>query len=535
MRRVPAWVIAAVLAAAYLLLDPPSADLAAQEYRTGLFRHHGFALWDNAWYAGHHLPGYSLVFPPVAAVLGPKLTGALAAVASAWCFERLARDRLAEGARAAALWFAAATPVSLITGRLTFALGVAVGLAALLAASRARARGRAGVAAAGALAVLTGLTSPVAGAFLALAAIAWWIPGGNGAGGAARRSRPTAAAAALTAGALIPVAALSVAFPEGGSFPFASSSFWPALAATLVVLAVLPREPRAVRAGTALYALALVASFALDTPMGGNAARLGALLAGPLAAGVLWPRRPRALLALALPLIYWQWVAPVDDWHRAAGDRSTDLVFHHGLIGFLERDARDNGPLRVEIPFTDNHWESRFVAPHAGLARGWERQLDRARNGLFYDGAPLTATRYERWLRDNAVRFVALPHAPLDPSAAAEAQLIRGGLPYLRPVWRDGNYRVFAVTRAPPLASGAQVTALSADSVTLRAARPGRVVVRVRFTPYWALVRGAGCVARSAGGWTEIRLAEPGAIRLQTRFAPGRVRARSPRCTPGVA
>ena len=64
----PAWVLAAVLAAAYLIVQPPSADLAAQLYRTELFEREGFAIWDNAWYAGHHLPGYSVLFPPLAIV-----------------------------------------------------------------------------------------------------------------------------------------------------------------------------------------------------------------------------------------------------------------------------------------------------------------------------------------------------------------------------------------------------------------------------------------------------------------------------------
>jgi len=514
VRRVPAWAVAAALALAYLLLDPPSADLAAQEYRTQLFGDHGFALWDNAWYAGHHLPGYSVVFPPVAALLGPKLTAALAAIAAAWCFERLARDHLGAGARAAALWFAAATATSLVTGRLTFALGVAVGLAAVLSASR----GRTPLAAA--LAILTSLTSPVAGAFVALGAGAWWL--------GAPRER---AAGQCHGGALAPVALMTLLFPSGGSFPFVASSFWPALAATLLVLLVLPREHRVLRAGVALYALALVASFAFATPMGGNAARLGALLAGPVVAGVLWPRSPRLLLALALPLVYWQWVAPIDDWRRAAGDRSTDLAFHQGLIGFLREETRARGPVRIEIPFSDNHWEARFVAPHAGLARGWERQLDREHNALFYDGDALTPARYGRWLRDNAVRFVALPAAPLDYSAAAEAQLIRDGLPYLRPVWSDASYRVFAVERPAPLASGARVTRLGTDSVELAAPRPGRVVVRVRFTPYWELVRGSGCVGETSDGWTEVRLAAAGPARLQTRFSLGRIRARSPRCT----
>src|SRR2546430_9922885 len=52
--------VAAILAALYLIIDPPSADLAAQTYRSDFFGREGFALWDNAWYAGHHMPGYSI-------------------------------------------------------------------------------------------------------------------------------------------------------------------------------------------------------------------------------------------------------------------------------------------------------------------------------------------------------------------------------------------------------------------------------------------------------------------------------------------
>ena len=70
------------------MLAPPSADLAAQEYRADL----GLVLWDNGWYGGHHMPGYSVLFPPLAALLGPRLVGALSAVAAAWLFERLVRD-----------------------------------------------------------------------------------------------------------------------------------------------------------------------------------------------------------------------------------------------------------------------------------------------------------------------------------------------------------------------------------------------------------------------------------------------------------
>jgi hypothetical protein len=506
VERAPAWPLAALLAIGYLAVSPSSADVAAQEYRADL----GLVLWDNGWYGGHHMPGYSVLFPPLATVIGAHVVGALSAVAAAWLFERLVRGT--EGARVAALWFAAGTVTSLITGRFTFALGVAIGLGAVLAAARGRALW------ACALAALASLASPVAGAFVALAAAAWWLE--------RRRWWPVALAACGVA----PAAALAVAFPEGGSFPFVASSFWPALAAALAVLLALPRDARLLRIGVGLYALAIIASFAFATPMGGNVVRLGALFAGPALAAVLWRRNRRTLALLALPLLYWQWIAPADDWLRSAGDASVHERYYTGLLVFL--DSRPGGPFRLEIPFTDNHWESRWVAPHIPLARGWERQVDRARNGLFYDGRPLTPDRYRRWLDDNAVRFVALPDAPIDYSAAREAALVRDGPPYLRPVWHDAHWRVFEVARAQPLATGAaRATAMGTQSVSLRASRPGMVDLRVRFMPYWRVAAGRGCVSRGAGGWTRVRVDAPGVVVLRARFALGRVRATSPRCS----
>lgn len=508
VNRAPAWVLAAALAAAYLVIDPPSADLAAAEYRADL----GLVLWDNGWYAGHHVPGYSVLFPPLAALVGPRVVGALAVVGAAWAFERLALERLGQrpGTRAGALWFAAGTATLLVSGRLTFAIGVALGLGAVLAASRRR------TALAVVLAVLTSLASPVAGAFVALGAAAWWLDS----------RRP--AALAVGAGALAPGLALAGAFPEGGSFPFVASSFWPTLAAIVVVALAIPARHLLLRIGAALYALATIASFALETPMGGNVARLGPLIAGPLLACLLWDRDRRVLAVLAVGLAYWQWAAPVDDWARAAGDRSVRASYYTGLLDFLDRQP---GPFRVEIPFTDNHWESRWVGPRHPLARGWERQLDRRHNALFYDGRPLTPRRYRRWLDDNAVAFVALADAPVDYSAAAEAQLIRDGLPYLREAWRDEHWRVFAVARPRALARGvARATALSTGHVDLRARRAGVVDLRVRYSPYWRLERGRGCVERAAGGWTRVRLDGPGAVRVRARFAPGRVGANGPWC-----
>src|SRR4051795_3312051 len=172
IERTPAWAVAGVLAALYLIIDPPSADLAAQVYRSAQFGREGLALWDNAWYAGHHMPGYSVLFPPLGSLLGARVVGALSAVASAFLFQRIADEHFhyAEG-RPGVVWFAAATSLNLITGRLAFGLGVTVGLAAVLAVTHRR------DALGALLAVATTLASPVAGLFLALGAAAWWLTG----------------------------------------------------------------------------------------------------------------------------------------------------------------------------------------------------------------------------------------------------------------------------------------------------------------------------------------------------------------------
>src|SRR6185437_12598423 len=124
---------------------------------------------------------------------------------------------------------------------------------------------------------------------------------------------------ALAAAALAPVVALSLAYPGGGYEPFAATAFWPALAAVALIALLLPRGQlserawRTLRVAAALYALALVGAYALRTPVGGNAARLGPLLAAPLVAGVLWPRHRAVLALLALPLLYWQLATPIKD------------------------------------------------------------------------------------------------------------------------------------------------------------------------------------------------------------------------------
>ncbi len=503
--------VAGLFAIAYLILEPPSADLAAQTFRSDLFASHGFLLWNNYWYGGHYLPGYSVLFPPLGAALGPRLVGALAAVTAAGLFGALARHGHGDRARLAILWFGAGTGAMLFSGRLTFALGIAIGLGALLALQRQRPLLAAG------LAVLTVCGSPVAGLFLALAGVAVMLAGD-------RRGGALVALPALGA-----LGALSLAFPTGGEERFVLSAFIgvPLLAAAALVL--LPAEERVLRWGVAVYAIAAIAAFAVANPVGGNMARLGALAGGPVLALGLAGRRPVALAAIALPLLYWQWVAPVRDVSEAAGDPSVHSSYYDPLLAELER--RTGGmPVRMEIPPTRNRWEADYVAPRFPLARGWLRQLEGDDLDLFTEGN-LTASEYRSWLDDRGVSYVAVADAKPDYLSNDEKALIRRGLPYLRAVWSDQHWQLYRVEHSTGLVSRAgdfpgpggrrdRLTALGPASFTLSTHDSGPFLVRIHYTRYWTVTSGNACVERD-GEWTGVTVRNPGTVAVSARFSLG--------------
>jgi hypothetical protein len=505
--------LGATLIALWLLVDPRTPDLAAQVYRVGLFRQLGFAVWDSRWYGGHHLPGYSLLFPPLGSLFGVRLLGALSALASVVLFERLARSLYGTAARWGVAWFAVAAVGDIWIGRLSFALGVPFALAAVLALLRGRA------VSAGVLAALCAAASPVAGVLLALAALS---------GALARRSPRIVIALAAPVAAV--VAPLALLFPEGGFEPYPLLSF---LATALVVVAFLwalpPGQPL-LRVGGLVYLAACVLCLLVRSPMGSNVERYAVLLAGPLllcahlaarADGARARRRttPAVAAALCVTAVWVAW-GPVRETLAVVGNESTSAAYYAPVERFLA--ARARGPVRIEVPLTRSHWEAALLAPSVSLARGWEKQLeDRFDRVLLVPG--LTAAAYGRWLREQAVSYVALPDTPLDPSSAREGRLIARGLPYLREVFASRHWRIYEVLAAEPLAAGpGRLTSVGHDSFTLRALSAGAFVVRVRFTRYWTLTRGSGCVAPAPGGWTSVTVRAPGTVQVAARFSLAR-------------
>ncbi|HWH12599.1 MAG TPA: hypothetical protein VG165_15865 [Solirubrobacteraceae bacterium] len=534
--HVQATVLAGLASLVWLIAGSRTPDLAAQSYRVGLFTREGFAIWDNNWYAGHHLPAYSLLFPPLGGLIGMRLVGVLAAVVAAFCFARLAELHFGSGARIGILWFALATVADLAIGRLTYALASAVGLAALYAASRRR------TVLAGVLAAACGAAAPLAGLFVGMAAAGVLLAGWREP--ASRRTGLALGIPAVGAGLL-----LTLAFPEGGREPFGT---WPmiiSLGLTLGFLGLLPRGERVLRAGAWLYVVGTAASFVLVTPIGDNTTRVGADFAGPLLACALLGRgrsaaagrpiartmlrrwgRPSSLRAatggLLVGLLAWQVFAPVREQAKGFGDPISRQSTYRGLLAYL--GAHDTGPGRIEVTFTESHWEAAILAPLYPLARGWEKQLDTGDNPLFYRH-PLSAATYHAWLEQVAVRYVVVANARLDPSSRPEAKLVLGGLPYLRAVWSDPHWRVFAVVDPAPLASPpASVTGLGHQSFVVDFTRPGTSLVRIRFSPYWRAQ--TGCVGRGPGGFTDVSSRRAGRVAVTIAFSVGRILDHGVRC-----
>jgi hypothetical protein len=80
------------MTAAFLAwLGPIETDFAAHVYQRALFLRHGFALWDNFWYAGRYsFADYSLLYNPLAALLGIRVRGVGAVSVATFAFAAVA-------------------------------------------------------------------------------------------------------------------------------------------------------------------------------------------------------------------------------------------------------------------------------------------------------------------------------------------------------------------------------------------------------------------------------------------------------------
>jgi hypothetical protein len=493
-----------------LFLAKDSGDMAAQYAWTDFIRAHPAASYNLSWYGGLHPASYSILSPYIMAALGVRTTAVIVGTLSATVAAALLMRTRIERPLVPVLWTTFALWCDVVSGRVTFALGMLFALIAtmLLFPGERAARNRPPrLAMATALTALATMCSPVAGLFILVVAAAMFLTGRR------KDSYPLFATPPLVVGAT------SLLFPFYGVQPFAWYFAIIPLATALVSAIVVPRRWRSLRAGAWVYALGVLLTWVIPSPIGSNVERLALLFGGTLllvvAMSSTWGGRRTLALWLAFAgVAAWQITKPIVDQVNTSAVSST-IKHAAPLISELKHVRADRG--RVEVVPLRSHWEASGLAPYVNLARGWNRQADVERNPLFYDGT-LTADSYRDWLRRWSVNYVVLPSDEPDGAAVAEAKIVAAGQGWLHPVWQDEHWQLFRVSGADPMADPpAVVEEAGPAELTVRMPVAGSTLLRIPWSPVLG-IEGAtdnkhGCLSPD-GDWTRLYAPAPGTYRI---------------------
>ncbi|MFF2523870.1 MFS transporter [Streptomyces liangshanensis] len=491
VRRHPVLFTGALAAVVHLLwfffFANSGGDIAAQDAWAEFVGRHPDSAYNLAWYGGMHPVSYSVVSPYLMSVLGVRTTMMIAGTVSAALLALiLVRVRAVRNPVACSLAGVFAFLCNALSGRVTFGLGVMFALGAVAAVfcwpHRWRRKRWLKAVAAAPLAGLATAASPVAGLFLGVVAAALFV----------NKRRPGAYALGLAPALVVAVSAWL--FPFSGTQPMSiGTASLPFLFAVFIVVLV-PRDWRTVRAAAAVYGVGVLLTWVVDSQIGSNVSRFAMIVAGVVLLAALPYTRPGsrrwiALLVTFAGLNFWIGFKGVDDIVRTAPTASWTRELAP-LVNQLQRAGAERG--RVEVVPARSHREASALAPYVNLARGWNRQADMERNPIFYDDT-LSADNYRGWLDRWAVHFVVLPKGKPDTGAKVEAELVQKGQPYLKHVWGDANWQLFAVEDPMPLADPpATVDRAGAGELTIHVKTAGRVLIRIPYSPWLGLVDADG-------------------------------------------
>ncbi|MGV9993484.1 MFS transporter [Streptomyces sp. NPDC003374] len=463
-------------------------DLAAQDAWAEFVGRHPDSAYNLAWYGGMHPVSYSVVSPYLMSVLGVRTTMMIAGTVSAGLLTLvLIRSRSVRNPLWAALAGLFGLLCNAVSGRVTFGLGTMFALGAVAAVFcwpyRWRRKRWAKALVAAPLAALATMSSPVAGLFVGLVAVALFL----------QKRRPGAWALGLAPSAVVAVSAWL--FPFSGTQPMTVFSVILPLLYAIFAFVLVPREWRTVRITAGVYGLSVVLVWLISSQIGSNITRLPMLFAGVVLVAALPFTVPRsrkwytAVVAL-VGFGVWLGVKTVDDIVHTtpAASWARELA---PLVNELQEVGAEKG--RVEVVPARSHREASALAPYVNLARGWNRQADMERNPLFYDDT-LNSANYHEWLQRWAVHYVVLPKdEPDGDGGERERALVQRGMPYLKQVWGDANWQLFAVTDPAPLAEpDAVVDRAEQGELTIEVRKAGRILIRIPYSPWLSLVDDKG-------------------------------------------
>jgi hypothetical protein len=500
--------LAGSLAALLLWATPPGIDWAAHAYQRTFLIEHGFAIWNNFWYAGRYsFVTYSLIYYPLAALLGLRVLALASIATGAAAFTLVVVRQWGISARLSSRSFAVLWVGIVGSAAFPFALAVSFALLSLWALQEGR-RGRFALGA-----ILTLAASPLAFALLAIAA-----------GGALLQRRSLrnvgVPVAAVVLGGIAELLVYRL-FGDGGRFPFHFLQLVPAVGFCAIGIATTTGVPaaRPLRGFFFVYLVVVVAAYVIPSSLGSNIDRIR-WVALPLALIACMLRQWRPLW-LVIPVValaaVWNTTPIADTFLSSSTDPAAARVYWQPAIRYLHSHLSPS--YRVEAVDTAEHWPAAYL-PEAGIpiVRGWYRQSDFPENELLYDSR-LGKHTYGRWLRSLGVRYVLISDATPDYSSRLEARLIGQGRSGLIPVFRSTHVTVYEVPHPRPIVTGpalASIVWMYPTRAVLDVDAQGTYRVALRWSPYWRSQQ--GCVAKGKDGMVRLHVAHAGLVNLAFRM-----------------
>jgi hypothetical protein len=260
-------------------------------------------------------------------------------------------------------------------------------------------------------------------------------------------------------------------------------------------------------------------------PVGGNVGRFFLVFGVPLLLCVSDVAIPKVVgVPLLCAIAVGQSISPTMHYVHIASLPSVHADFFAPALEFANEHRDPN--YRSHVVALDTHWEAYYFSIDGHpITRGWYRQDDALHNDVL-EQTDFDAAEYVAWLRQMAVKYVYLPHAPLDVSGTRESEILRSSHEF-RTVAELPDWTVYELLHpeamVEPLGPNGRARTIFIDHQTifLRVRREGAYLVKTSYSPYWSVTAGNGSVTESPEGFLVLHAREPGLFGVAVRVTWG--------------
>lgn len=267
-------------------------------------------------------------------------------------------------------------------------------------------------------------------------------------------------------------------------------------------------------------AAAVATALVPQNPIGSNIGRVFFLFGAPLLLNVRRIFLPKYVtVPVVAGVIIGQLLMPGLHYTHVADLPSTRAAFFTPALRFAATHYDPN--YRFHVVALDTHWEAYYFSVNGyPITRGWFRQDDALHNTIFATNQ-FTAAQYVAWLRDMGVKYIFLPHAPLDFSGPRETHLLETTPSFVR-VFSDAQWTVYRLSDPQPMAvplnpsyGKANIIALQHQAIYLTVPHPGTYLIKITYSPYWELTAGSGTLQKSANDFLVLDARQAGFYGIQ--------------------